>query len=184
VAVNFEKIEQQFHEIFGFIQQDLCRIVQVEPGVNYAAAALITCACEVMAFYKYGKQHFGESVFEILLPKGDHRGRAKTLYNALRNGLIHGYYPKDIQFNGSQVELEIAWRETPHLSVKQVAGKLRLTLNVRNLCERLSDEINQYCIELQSDPDARDRFWNQYQKGKELTVNSPKEVDVWKKLLR
>src|SRR2546427_12107146 len=42
VAVNFEMIEQQFHEIFGFIQQDLCRIVQVEPGVNYAAAALIT----------------------------------------------------------------------------------------------------------------------------------------------
>jgi hypothetical protein len=182
MAVNFDAIEQRFREIFEFIQQDLSRIIRVEPGVNYAAAAVIACACEAIAKYRSGSGK-GADAFAMLLPEGNYQPAAKTLYEALRNGLVHGYTAHDIEFNGSRVELDIAWRETPHLSVEDKGGKPHLTLNVHELCRRLSELIDRYRAELQAKADARDRFLRQDKRKRIETVHSPDEVRAWKALI-
>jgi len=181
MAIDFKAIEQRFCEIFGFIQQDLLRIIQVEPGVNYAAAALIGCACETMAKYRYASGEAADA-FAVLLPEGTHQKVAKTLYDALRNGLVHGYEAKDIEFNGSHVGLAIAWRETPHLSFKVVNGKPQLMLNMRDLCERLSEQIDVFRAELEGNASARDLFFTRWPKKRVLTVRAPEEIQVWKEL--
>ncbi len=183
MAIDFEAIEQRFREIFGFIQQDLARIAQVEPGVNYAAAALIACACETVAKYRNASSEGGDA-FATLLPGGNYQTVAKTIYNALRNGLVHGYEAQDIEFNGSRVGLAIAWRETPHLTFLLKENKPHLVLNMRELCERLSEQIDSFRAELMADASARDRFFTQSRKDKVHMVGTPGEVQAWKALTK
>jgi hypothetical protein len=180
MAVDFQAIEQRFREIFGFIQEDLSRIIQIEPGVNYAAAALIACACEALARYRNASGEGGDA-FATLLPGGIYQTVAKTIYNALRNGLVHSYEAQDIQFNGSCVGLAIAWRETPHLSLRE-EDKPQLVLNIRELCERLSGQINLFREKLMADANARDRFLTQCGKARVCTASGPQEVQAWKEL--
>ena len=181
MAVDFHAIEQRFREIFGFIQEDLSRIIQVEPDVNYAAAALIACACETMARYRNASGEGGEA-FATLLPGGIYQTAAKTIYNALRNGLVHSYEAQDIEFNGSLVGLAIAWQETPHLSFLRNEGKPHLVLNMRELCKRLSEQIDSFRAELMADANARDRFFTQSRKDRVHTAGTPQEVQAWKEL--
>ena len=181
MAIDFRAIEQRFGELFGFIQQDLSRIIQLEPGVNYAAAALVACACETMAKYRNASGEGGDA-FATLLPSGIYQTISKTIYNALRNGLVHSYEAQDIEFNGSRVGLAIAWRETSHLTLLFKEGKPHLVLNMRELCERLSEQIDSFRAQLMADASARDRFFTQCRKDRVQTAGTPQEVLAWKAL--
>jgi hypothetical protein len=81
-------------------------------GANYAAAALITCAHETLAGLRSGAPAhatFGETLPTIWQPV------AQSLFDALRNGVVHGYATKTLIVNGRRIELSVSWREQQHL---------------------------------------------------------------------
>ena len=156
--------------------------MKVEPGVNYAGTALIACACEMLAKYHYGSGE-GADVFLKLIPDGQMQVIAKTLYNALRNGLMHEYDAKVIRFNGMQVHLGIAWKKTKHLSIIEKDGKKMLVLNVHQMCTDIYNEIDGYRVELENNSTARDLFSKQWEKDRVIDVRSDIELKVWASLI-
>ena len=184
MAVSFEDIEKKFQEIFGFIRDDLKRILRIDPGGNYAVASLFAGACETLAIYRCGKKE-GELVFTKLLPDGPFQGVAKTLYDALRNGLVHRYRAKDIKVDGKTVEIDIAWKKGQHLTVRENNGVWHLVLNIRDLCCGLFSAFDEYEAELKDDSSARDRFLAEYGKKRSVEsdiVNQRGESGFWEKI--
>lgn len=178
--IEFAKIEKQFEETLGFLQRDLSRIRVLEPGVNYAAAALIACACEVIAKRRGAA---GADVFKNLLPPGrPYELISKTLYEALRNGLVHGYDTKEIVFDGTSIGLMIAWKETRHLSVVPHGGKQCLVLNVQALSDRLSSEIDKFREELKQSPEARDKFFTTCRRDERKEVHDVEAIE-WRSMM-
>ena len=90
MTVTFTDIEDKFNRVFGFIRRDIEQILTLDPGGNFAAATLVACACETLARYRYGSGE-GADAFARLLSSGPFQTIAKTLYNVLRNGLVHRY---------------------------------------------------------------------------------------------
>lgn len=181
MAVSFEDIKDKFHKIFGFIRDDLKRILTLDPGGNYAVASLFASACETLAIYRYGKKE-GEIVFAKLLPDGPFQGVAKTLYDALRNGLVHRYRAKDIKVDGKTVEIDIAWKKGQHLTVYENVDVWHLVLNVRDLCCALFSAFDEYRSKLKDNGEARDRFLQTYRKEREMDAPSG-EIGAWRKIL-
>ncbi len=182
MTVSFKEIEKKFEEIFGFIRRDLEGILTLHPGANYAVASLFACACETLAIYRHRKKE-GEIIFKELLFDDRFQGTAKTLYDALRNGLVHRYRAKDIEWDGKTIEIDIAWRKTPHLKVYEKKGDWHLVLNVRNLCYALFTAFDKYEAELRNCGEARDGFLQTYRKGSKK--NAPNgEIGAWRKILK
>jgi hypothetical protein len=183
MTVSFADIEQKFNRVFGFIQGDLERILTLTPGVNFAVASLATCACETLARYQYGSGE-GADVFSRLLPGGSFQVVAKSLYDILRNGLVHRYDAADIRVDGRIIQLAIAWHAEPHLSVKQVNGVPNLVLNVTTLCSDLFRAFAEYREELRANGDARDRFLTTYRGTGPVEVKVPAQVEAWKSIVK
>ena len=162
MTVSFKEIEKKFEEIFGFIESDLKRILTLHPGVNYAAALLVACACDTLTEYKYGRRGQGETVLRKLLPAGPYRKAAKPIYDALRDGFAHGYNGYDIPFDGQTLQIEIAWKKGTHLSVRERKEVPNLILNVRQLCEALFLEFEKYRLTLKENEKSRKFFLKKY----------------------
>ena len=183
MAVSFADIENKFDRVFGFIRRDLERILTLNPGGNYAVALLTACACETLAKYRDGSGE-GADVFAGLLPSGPYQKIAKTLYDALRNGLVHRYDAKDIKLDGRIVEIAIAWKEHQHLSIKEIGGIPNLVLNVKDLCRDLFSAFDQYRDDLEKDGTARDKFFTTYRREKVTEVESGgNEASAWQEIL-
>ena len=157
MAVSFEDIEDKFDRIFGYIRRDLERILELEVGGNFAVALLITCACQTLAKFRHGGSE-GYKVFRDLLPGDPYKAAAKPLYNVLRNGLVHRYDAPDIRFDGQTLRFAIAWRESRHLSIKQIDSVPNLVLNVRKICEELFSAFDKYQDQLRQKSEARNSF--------------------------
>ena len=183
MTVTFADIEDKFDRLFGFIRSDLERIIQLEPGGNFAVATLVACACETLARYRYGSGE-GADAFSRLLPSGPFQTIAKTLYNVLRNGLVHHYNASDIRVGGTIVRLAIAWREHEHLSVKQIDGVPNLVVNVTQLCRDLFSSFDDYRAELEENGEARDRFFTTYRQVGTVEVTVPSETAAWQDILK
>ncbi len=79
---------------------------------------------------------------------------AKSLYHALRNGLVHHYDPKQIIVDGRRVECFVSWRERPHLSLEDA----RVYLNVQQMAIDLRRAFDDYDRALRADARLRDEF--------------------------
>ena len=183
MTVSFADIEQKFNRVFGFIQSDLERILTLDPGGNFAVAGLATCACETLARYRYGSGE-GADVFSRLLPGGPFQIVAKSLYDILRNGLVHRYDAADIRVEGNTIQLTISWRAEPHLSVKEVNGVPNLVLNVTTLCADLFGAFSEYRDELRENGEARDHFFRTYRETGTVEVQVPAQVVAWKAIVK
>lgn len=104
---------------------------------------------------------------------------AKSLYEALRNGLIHHYDPKSIVVDGQRIELAISWRREPHLSLR---GS-RLYLNVQQMAIDLGAAFKSYEQELRADATMRERFQQTARKDRETYVVDRSEAEAWRTLL-
>jgi hypothetical protein len=62
MAPTFETLEPHINEIRDYIFGDLGRITGLDLGVNYMAAGIMMCACELFAYLRYGRQHYGETI--------------------------------------------------------------------------------------------------------------------------
>ena len=122
-------------------------------------------------------------MFKNLLPPGSpYEVISKTLYEALRNGLVHGYDTKEIVFDGTSIGLMIAWKDTPHLSVVTHGGKQCLVLNVQVLSDRLSYEIEKFREQLKQSPEARDKFFTACRRDERKEVHGA-EASEWRSMM-
>lgn len=183
MAVSFSDIEAKFDRVFGFIQRDLERFLAQDIGGNFAVAALAACACETLARYRYGSGEGGD-VFCRLLPDGPFQVIARSLFDLLRNGLVHRYDTADIRVEGRVIRLALSWRAEPHLSVREIDGVPNLVLNVTNLCADLFSAFDEYRKELKGSADARDRFFCTYRETGTIAVNVPAQVVAWKVVVK
>lgn len=188
MAVSFEKIEKNFNETFDFIKADLKRILKLKVGGNYAVALIVACACDTLANkYRDGGKE-GAEVFEKLLPEDSpYREVAEPIYKALRNGLVHRYDPKGVcigrlHFNEQTLGIAIAWKEGKHLSVRTICGVPNLVFNVRQLCDALFREFENYRCFLKKDAQARQSFLDKYKNNIEKVTNR-KQICVLKSIV-
>ncbi len=183
MAVTFAEIEHKFDRIFGFIRSDLERMLTLDPGINFGAATLVACACEVLARYRHASGE-GADAFSLLLPSGPFQKIAKTLYDVLRNGLAHHYDTRDIRIDGRIVRLGIAWKEEPHLSVKEINGIPYVVFNIAQLCHDLFSSFDEYRAELTGNPEARDRFFTVFHQLRPKVITVPHEIVAWQQVLK
>ncbi len=182
MTVSFVDIEGKFDRVFGFIRRDLERILTLEEGGNFAVALLATCACETLAKYRY-RSGEGADAFKTLLPQGRYQTVARTLYDVLRNGLVHRYDAADLRFDGKTVRFAIAWKKSQHLSTIEIGGIPNLIINVNDLCGSLFSAFDEYETELRNSGEARDRFFQTYRKESEKEVPDG-EIDAWRNILK
>lgn len=183
MGVSFEDIEAKFNCVFGFIQHDLEQFMAQEVGGNFAVAAVAACACETLARYRYGTGE-GADAFRRLLPEGPFQVIAKSLFDLLRNGLVHRYDAADIRVEGRTIRLALSWRAEPHLSVKQIENVPNLVLNVTALCNDMFGAFADYREELKTSAAARDRFFATYRKTGSFDVTVIAQVVAWKEILK
>ena len=181
--VTFEQIRKQFDESLGYIQADLRKVRCAEP-VNYTAALLISCGCEIIAKRRLGEAGKANEVFaQLLPPTAEFHLISATLYDGLRNGLVHSFDTQRIVFKNGHVSITIAWKEGAHLSVtKDLQAAPSIVLNMQTLADRLSARIEQYRDELQSTPAARDKFFTSWQSDEQATVHTSDIANAWSSL--
>ena len=178
MAVAFETIAESFRRLRKFVLHDLELIVSEATGGNYAAVLLVTSACEALGRLRFGTESGGNLLFRDYLLPNDWQPVAGHLYDALRNGLAHGYAAKTIvQVGDRPVELVISWREKEHLSF--AAEQSQLFINVQVLAEALGEAFDRYEKELRSRPELRERYRRWVRKKAEVHVTRPRDQEVW-----
>jgi hypothetical protein len=178
LAVCFDQIKIDFAELRDFFLNDLERIVSQEIGGNYAVAALVMMAHEEIARVRYAKKNAGHESFSLTLPK-QWQPVASSLYDALRNGLVHGYRAQTILLDSLSVEIAVSWREHDHLTTNGA----RVYLNAEQLSSDLRKTFDEYEAELRDQAGQRDRFLTQRRKASAWTVRNPAEAKAWQRLL-
>ena len=182
MAVDFNEIKDDFLELEGFVLTDLGIITNAPKGGNYAAALLITTACEALGTLRYGKKDGGVDFFENYLLPGPWRMVSKSIYDALRNGLAHSFSTKVI-VNASDrpIELGISWSKETHFSYD--SSRSVLFMNIQQLSKDLCGAFSKYQSELQQDADLRDRFVRWRQKQRVYQVQNEGEREKWNALV-
>lgn len=177
VSVTYEQVAADFVRLRDFVLGDVERILTLEPGANYAAAAVIACGFEALADVRDGHRNAGQRPFAETLPAA-WRPVAPSLFDALRNGIIHGYETQRIVVAGCTVELAIAWRDGEHLTWS--AGQL--VLNVRDLAEGLRERFEAYEERLNRDVQLRELFLRRRRRNRERAATGA-DAEAWRVLL-
>jgi hypothetical protein len=183
MAIEFEDIRKDFEDLQGFVLTDLAIITSVPTGGNYAAALLITTACEALGLLRYGTDNGGTDFFANYLLPPSWRPVAKSIYDALRNGLAHSFSTKAIvNASDNPIELGVSWSKESHLTYDPT--KAVLFLNVQQLAQDLRAAFAKYQSELQQDAALRDEFVTRRRKKRVYEVQNESEKLAWKGLIK
>jgi hypothetical protein len=162
----------QFDELRRFVLEDLERIVGLPVGGNFAVAALVGCSYDLLGKLQGRRPH---EVFAESLPE-PWPAVSRSLYDALRNGLVHTYSPKLIEV-GDGVRLAISWNVHTHLTWKQD----HLVLRAPDLVDGLRERWTAYEQLLQLSPMARAQFAMAFQEQKVRV--GPAELAAWSAII-
>ena len=178
VEVTFAAIEKEFSETFGYVRQDIKAILDTNPNLHYTLGLLICCACEMLAEQKGLKKH---EVFTSLLPNTEpYPVIGERMFEALRNGLAHGFRPKTL-VGSHQWRFRIG-HQGPIVSITEGRPNW-VELNVKALNERVRAKIDAYEEELRDSPSARLEF-RKRSTSPEVNKQIPaREAEAWKSLL-
>jgi hypothetical protein len=179
MAVPYETIKPEVERLRDFVTNDLDRLVSQDLGGNYLAAALITCACDAISFLKYGQRNRGDRVFAEILPDL-WKPVAKTLYDAIRDGIVHVYDTKTIIVGSTHLNVVISWRAKPHLHVS--ATRTDVYVNIRQLSQDLKAAVAQFETDLKGEDNLRDIFYKSMRREREITP-PPSEQHKWQDVL-
>jgi hypothetical protein len=158
MAPTFEYIEADIQKIRAYIFGDLNRITNVELGCNYAATAIMMCACDLFAYVRYGRRDYGAKFVTDYMGQIDSRYSkiGKTLYKSLRHGVVHTYETKKIQIGSRTIDFCISWRKREHFSVDH--SKSEINLNVPKMLAELMEAFEKYVEDLKTTGELRDQF--------------------------
>jgi hypothetical protein len=150
------------------------------------------------------KQRKGASVFEELLPAGDWRELSVPIYNALRNGLAHGFDTKHLLIDGKEHQIHLNAREDGLTIIatyneyatteagqkrkfrmraftKDPKNEIALQIGMRGIAQALCAKIDEFEALLTTDKNAHDRFVAAQQRTAEVGV---KGEAAWRSLLK
>ncbi len=179
----YSAISSDFDETLGYIRNDIRAISGGTHTVNYTLMLLVGCGCEILATVRAGKKTKGYRVFKELVPTGEWRVLAGQLYNALRNGLAHGFDTKRLIVGGLKVQIHMSWPQKEPFHLRPGGQKIALMLGPRPLAEALCLRIDEFEQLLRKDEGARIRF----QSGcncERTTEFKPHEEVAWKTLVK
>ncbi len=183
MAVEFKEIKDDFLELEGFVLTDLGIITNAPKGGNYAAALLITTACEALGTLRYGKKNGGADFFKNYLLPEKWRVVSRSIYDALRNGLAHSFSTKVIvNALDKPIELGISWSKEPSFSYD--SNRSILFLNIQQLSKDLRDAFSRYQSELEQDAALRDTFVSWRKKHRCYQVDNESEREKWNAVIR
>lgn len=183
MVVEFDTIKNDFLELEAFVLNDLGIITNSPKGGNYAAALLITTACEALGTLRYGRKDGGVEFFANYLLPERWRVVSKSIYDALRNGLAHSFSTKTlISASEKPIELGISWTKENHFSYE--ASRSVLFLNVQQLANDLRGAFSRYKSELQQNTELRDTFFRWREKQRTYQVQNESEREAWNALLK
>jgi hypothetical protein len=74
---------------------------------NYLAASLITSACDAISYLRSGRRNRGDLFFTEILPDL-WKSIAKTLDDAMRNGIVHTYETKTISLDSRCMDIGVS----------------------------------------------------------------------------
>ena len=184
--VQYETIQPKFEEAKRFITHDLGVLVNSPSSVNYTAALLIACACETLAWFRYGKQHSGDRFLRETMLPSRWKSVSSSLYDALRDGLVHAFETKKVKVGPKQFDIGVSWGNHQHLTFNE--NRSILYLDVKTLADHLLIAIGNYEQELKSNPTARERFFETMREMRngfsKDTSNNESERSAWEELLK
>jgi hypothetical protein len=159
MEITFKEIEKEFNETFGYVRQDIAELLKNDRPLHYTIALLVCCACEMLTWHRDLRDDQAHEVFTSLLPDtGPYKAVGKTLWEALRNGLVHNFRPDTIKIEDDEWRFTIAsHRSGPLVSVTKGQPHW-IHLNIRDFSSRVISQINAYEQELRTSVDARLRF--------------------------
>jgi hypothetical protein len=179
MPVPYETIRAEVERLCTCVTHDLDILITQEVGGNYLAAALITCACDALSYLKYGHRNRGDLFFTEILPDL-WKPIAMTLYDAIRNGIIHTYETKTIILDSRRLDIGVSWRAKPHLHLS--ARGTEIYVNVSQLSQDLKAAIVQFEADLKVDANLRDTFFQAMRGEREINpVNA--ERRTWQQVL-
>jgi hypothetical protein len=159
--ITFQEIEKEFRETFGYVRQDIAKILEQDLRLHYTIALLVCCACEMLTWHRNLRE---EQVFTFLLPDTKpYKAIGKTLWEALRNGLAHNFRPSTIKIEGEEWRFAISSDQSrPHIyAAKGQLGQKQpywIHLNIRVFAARVISQIDAYEQELRTSLEACRRF--------------------------
>jgi hypothetical protein len=180
VATTYEAIRSRFEQVRDYVVSDLDRVIEQTDGGNYIAAALITCACDALSNLKHGRENHGYLFFKELLPN-EWRPVAKSLYEAIRHGLVHTYDTRLICIGPRELEVIISWGQKPHLRLSE-NGK-QVYINIRQLSQDFKAALKRFESDLQEQATLRDTFARSIHRWRKQLI-AKSEVEKWEQLLR
>ena len=182
MALTFEQIHTDIKKIRNYIFNDLKLIVTQEQRGNYATVAIMMSTCDLLARLRYGKKGAGATFVTNYMGKNEidstYSKIGKTLYEALRHGVVHSYETKKVQIGRTVVDFGISWRKEPHFSVDR--QKWIIHINVPVMLDHLKRAFDLYVEDLKRAGELRDRF---LLKLREEMTMPPKDKNEGKALL-
>jgi hypothetical protein len=157
----FQDIEKEFNETFGYVRQDIAKILEKDLRLHYTIALLVCCACEMLTWHRDLRE---DQVFTQLLPDTEqYKTLGKTMWEAFRNGLAHNFRPSTIKIEDDEWRFTISSGQlSPHMSVTKGQPDKKLPhwihLNIRIFSERVISQIDAYEHELRTSPEACRKF--------------------------
>src|SRR2546422_9554928 len=116
MAMDLATVEPVFQQLRNFVMTDLRQIAAQETGGNYAATALIGCACDALGRLTYGADNSGARFFsEYLLPDA-WKEVGGSIYGAFRHALVPLYDTKAIRVGQRTFEIAVSKSDKPHLT--------------------------------------------------------------------
>lgn len=179
MRIPYSRIKTRFKRVHRFLTNDL-RLLVIQPsGGNFLAAFMIACACETIAWFRYGTNR-GDSILAEKLLSPAWRPVASSLYDAMRNGIAHRYEPKTLCIGDKRVEIGISWKKKPHLRFSR--NRKVVFLNIQTLAQQVFHMLDAYEQELKTDASLRERL-HQSMKGKWEKKTKGGELEAWRKIL-
>ena len=178
--MTFETVEPVFVRLRDYVLRDVAKITDQAVGGNYAATAVVVCACDALGNLTYGAENTGARFFsEFVLPE-KWRLVGGSIYSALRHGLVHLYETKSIRIGGRTIELSVSWKERPHLTFNE--DRTILFVNVQTMRAEMEGAFERIRQKLLEEAAFRYEFYMRSKAGTVLDAR-PGDVDAWKALL-
>lgn len=177
---SFADIQEEFKVSFGYIQNDMRAISCGKETINYTLALLVAVACEMLAAAGKDRTH-PEKVLAEVLP-AQWGPLAKRLFDAIRNGLAHGFDTKHIVVDGVSHQIYMQWHGTVPVEVVRSGGDIRLYIRPRVLADLICAKIDNLKELLRRE--AARKIWleNVHLHEREMMLDS-KEKAAWNALI-
>jgi hypothetical protein len=179
MSLSDDEVLMRCDEVRRSVLHDLACMLEMPVGINFAVAGLMAAACEALACLRGEPPGRGWVVLQEILPR-PFSEVAESLWKAMRNGLLHNYWPNTLHIDDTEIGLSFSWREKEHLSWSEDGD---LVLLIPALVEGLLLAWDRFAIQLDVDSDARERARKDLERLARRDTIKGSEKAAWLRIL-